>query len=188
MQPDPASPGRPDSDTLAGAYARLRRIAQKLMSGERAGHTLSATDVVHEAIAKLLNAGDGPDAAAVEDFPTFVRNAARAMTEVLIDHARRRNAAKRGGGRGRVRLDDLDDIEATLESDSFDDYWPALDAALVELGRIDPRRHSVVVLRFFAGLDNRQIARQLDVDERTIGRDWSAARAWLKKQLTSPER
>jgi RNA polymerase sigma factor (TIGR02999 family) len=174
---------------LQHAYARLRRIAQKLMSGERRGHTLSATDVVNEAMSKLLSAGWSPDKAAQaaasgdEDFGQFVRHAAKAMTEVLIDHARRRNAIKRGGGRAKLNLDDLDDIEATLEGETFDEYWPALDEALEELEKIDARRHSVVVMRFFAGMDNRQIARQLEVDERTVGRDWSAARLWLRNRM-----
>jgi len=168
------------SDGLPEAYTRLRRIAGRLMRGERASHTLTPTDVVHEAMARLLASGDVPDRAGWggEPFADFARKAARAMTEVLVDHARRRGAAKRGGGRGRVSLDDA---EAAIESPGFD--WLALDEALREMEARDPRRHSVVVLRFFAGLDNRQIARELGVDERTVGRDWVAARLWLKKRL-----
>jgi RNA polymerase sigma factor (TIGR02999 family) len=191
----PSSPAAPEpaSDDLADAYARLRRIAQRLVSGERAGHTLSATDVVHEAIAKLIAGGSEPLVADHgTDFATFVRHAAKAMTEVLIDHARRRNAQKRGGGRARVRLEDLNDVEATIDADASgedrDFDWAALDAALDELQRVDQRKHAVVVMRFFAGLDNRQIARQLGVDERTVGRDWSAARVWLKKSIKAGDR
>jgi len=167
--------------SLDAAYARLRRIAQKLMAGERAGHTLSATEVVHEAMAKLLSAGWQPDVNDPEAFVRLVRHAARAMTEVLIDYSRHRNALKRGAGRARVRLDDLDDLEAVIDHPTFD--WAALDKALERLQAVDARRHTVVMLRFFGGLDNRQIARQLGVDERTIGRDWAAARLWLKKEL-----
>ena len=104
------------------------------------------------------------------------------MTQVLVDHARRRGVAKRGGGRRRV---DLDDAEAAFDEPGFD--WLSLDEALDEMHRNDPRRHSVVVLRFFAGLDNRQIARQiarqLAIGERTVGRDWTASKLWLRQRL-----
>lgn len=176
---------------MDAAYARLRRIAQRLLGVERQGHTLSATEVVHEALAKLLMSGQEPARAAERDFAAFVRNASRAMTEVLIDHARRRDAGKRGGGRRPVRLDDLNDLERTLAryggdpsetAGAFD--WSALHDALELLRQVDARRHDVIVLRFFAGLDNRQIARQLGVDERTVGRDFAAARLWLKERLS----
>jgi RNA polymerase sigma factor (TIGR02999 family) len=179
------SEGLPPSPELSDAYARLRRIAQRLLADERKGHTLSATDVVHEALSKLLAAGWQPSKGQGENDVEFIHHAARAMTEVLIDHSRRYNAAKRGGGRRKLRLEDLNDIEAALKKESFD--WEAIDLALSDLKRIDARRHSVVVLRFFGGLDNRQIAKQLGVDERTVGRDWSAARLWLKEKLTSSE-
>jgi RNA polymerase sigma factor (TIGR02999 family) len=174
----------PQNADLAGAYEKLRRIGQKLISGERPGHTLSATDVVHEAMAKMLSAGWTPPNAdeAGQALVQFVRHAARAMTEVLIDHARSRGAVKRGGGRAKVRLDQLDDVEATMDRDKDFD-WEALDRALAKLDEIDPRRSTVVTLRFFGGLDNRQIARQIGVDERTVGRDWATARAWLKDAL-----
>ena len=117
-----------------------------------------------------------------ELFVQFVRQAAHAMTQVLVDHARRRGVAKRGGGRRRV---DLDDAEAAFDEPGFD--WLSLDEALDEMHRNDPRRHSVVVLRFFAGLDNRQIARQiarqLAIGERTVGRDWTASKLWLRQRL-----
>lgn len=169
-----------DPADLAQAYERLRRIARRLMGNERVGHTLCATEVVHEALARLLEDGSlsAPPSAEPGEFVAFTARAARAMTHVLVDHARRRGAAKRGGGRVR---NNLDDVEAALDAPGFD--WLALDEALEHLRRDDPRRHSVVVLRFFGGLDNRQIAAQLSVDERTIGRDWLAARLWLRKRL-----
>jgi RNA polymerase sigma-70 factor, ECF subfamily len=174
----------PPPADIADAYARLRRIAQKLISGERSGHTLSATDVVHEAMGKLLTSGAGLPVKEAE-FVTFVQHASHAMTEVLIDYARRHRAQKRGSGKTKVRLDDLNDVEATMDQPSFD--WAALHKALEELARVDQRRHHVILLRFFAGLDNRQIARQLGVDERTVGRDFAAARLWLKEQLASEQ-
>lgn len=179
-----ATPSESSMD-LDQAYARLRRIAQKLLAGERAGHTLSATDVVHEALGKLLTSGERPPASP-EQFVSFLQHASRAMTEVLIDYARRHKAAKRGSGKSQVRLDDLNDIEATIDQRDFD--WAALHRAVDELEKVDARRHQVVLLRFFGGLDNRQIARQLCVDERTVGRDFAAARLWLKEKLADNTR
>jgi RNA polymerase sigma factor (TIGR02999 family) len=167
-----------NSSNMAEAYARLRRIAQRLMQHERAGHTLSATDVVHEAWARLLKTGTPPDGLPPVE---FIRNVSRAMTEVLIDHARAKGAAKRGGGRARVSLDDLNDLSAAIDSSDLD--WERLHAALDELAEADPRRHSVILLRFFGGLDSPAIAQQLGLDERTVRRDWSAAQLWLKKRL-----
>jgi RNA polymerase sigma factor (TIGR02999 family) len=100
------------------------------------------------------------------------------MTHVLIDHARRKQALKRGGMPKRL---DLDDVEASIHAPS--EQWMALNDALDEMRRHDARRHSVVVMRFFGGMDNRQIARELAVDERTVGRDWVAAKLWLKQKL-----
>lgn len=160
------------------AYARLRRIAGKLMKNERPGHTLWPTEVVHEAMARLLESGQVEHNGSMLD---LISRAAHLMTQVLIDHARQRGAIKRGRGRARVSLEVVGDLEAAIEQEEFN--WAALDRILDELSKHDPRRHQVVMLRFFGGLDNRQIARELKLDERTISRDWSAARLWLKKQL-----
>jgi RNA polymerase sigma factor (TIGR02999 family) len=175
----------PDLDPadLEDAYARLRRIAQRLLAREREDHTLSATDVVHEALSKLLSAGWSYTVDEKRSYTDFVTHAARAMTEVLIDYSRRHKAAKRGGGRAKVNLDGMKDIEATIEEPNFD--WAALHGALEELERLEPRKHKVVVLRFFGGLNAAQVAQQLDLDERTVARDWSAARLWLKEKLSA---
>jgi RNA polymerase sigma factor (TIGR02999 family) len=149
------------------------------MQNERAGHTLTPTDVVHEAMARLL-ANESRSAA--QDPVHVFAQAARAMNHVLIDHARRRRAQKRGGAAKRL---DLDDIDASLFASSRD--WMALDEALEEMQRTDSRRHAVVVMKFFGGLDNRQIAAELMVDERTVGRDWNGARIWLSKRLADAE-
>ena len=167
-------------EALADAYARLRRIAHRLMTYERPGHTLSPTDVVHEAMARLM-ANEGWRPEEMGTGPRFVhlaQHAAHAMSQVLVDHARRRGAAKRGGGLRRVNLDD---VERTLDAPDFD--WMALHEALEHLRLHDERRQTIVILRFFAGLDNREIARQLNVDERTVGREWASAKLWLRKRL-----
>jgi RNA polymerase sigma factor (TIGR02999 family) len=173
-------PHRRDNDPsdLESAYARLRRIACKMMRGERAGHTLVPTEVVNEAFVRLLESGRLEHDDSMVD---LISRAAHVMTQVLVDHARYRGAVKRGGGKTRVNLVDLDDVEAAIDRPEFN--WSALHQALEELSVHDPRRHRVVTLRFFGGLDNRRIGRELDLDERTVGRHWAAARLWLKKRL-----
>lgn len=170
------------TDNFAQVYARLRRIAGKLMSRERPGHTLWPTEVVNETMARLLEAGNLGDELPL---PQTISRAARVMQQVLIDHARRRGASKRGGGMTRVSLEEIDDFEAAIESPEFN--WTALERALGEMEAQDPRRHEVVMLRFFGGLSNQQIAEQLDIELRTVGRDWAAARLWLKQQLRSDD-
>jgi RNA polymerase sigma factor (TIGR02999 family) len=171
-------------DPLPQAYQRLRTIAQRLMNDERNGHTLSATDVVHEAMAKLMAAGWSPSQEDEAELNRFLRHGVRAMNEVLIDYARRRSAAKRGGdGRARrVQLKDLDDLQTAISRDDHVD-WSGLFQTMEQLEKVDPRRHAVVSLRFFGGLHNEQIARQLGVDVRTVRRDWTAARAWLCTEI-----
>ena len=174
---------RPDEDAhdLEQVYARLRRIAARIMQGERRGHTLWPTEVVHEAMARSLDeSGKLEGSLSVVE---LIGRMSRVMRQVLVDNARRKQTVKHGGGRGRISLEDIDDIEAAIESPAFD--WVKLDYALAELAKHDARRHQVVTLRFFGGLDNRQIARQLNLDERTVGRDWAAARLWLKQQMSA---
>jgi RNA polymerase sigma factor (TIGR02999 family) len=171
------------ANELEQVYARLRRIANRLMQFERPGHTLCPTEVVHEAMARSLDESGRLDGEL--SLVEMIGRMSRVMRQVLVDHARRKRAVKHGGGRGRVGLDQIDDIEAAIDSPAFD--WVKLDHALAELAQHDARRHQVVTLRFFGGLDNRQIARQLKLDERTVGRDWAAARLWLKKQLQSDD-
>lgn len=155
-------------------YADLRRAAERLLASERRGHTFQPTDLVHEGYLKLAG-GDGANA---ENRRHFVAIAARAMRQVLIDHARRRNAAKRGAGYVEVRITNADvgvdvDIEELL----------ALDDALERLGARNPRLPRVVEMRFFAGLNEEEIADVLGVTVRTVQRDWATARAWLYKEL-----
>jgi RNA polymerase sigma factor (TIGR02999 family) len=180
-----ASGGSDADDLVEQVYARLRRIAARIMQSERPGHTLWPTEVVHEAVVRAIETFADPrtasGAAQQDQIVEMIFHLSRVMRQVLVDHARHRNAVKRGRGRARVSLDQLDDLEAAIESPQFD--WTLLDRALDELAGHDPRRHKVVTLRFFAGLDNRQIARRLRLDERTVGRDWASARMWLKKRF-----
>jgi RNA polymerase sigma factor (TIGR02999 family) len=156
-------------------YDELRRAAQRALRAERAEHTLQATDLVHEVFLKLAGSGPG----AVHDRTHFLGVAARAMRQVLVDHARRRNAAKRGGDLVRTTLGDSPFVSASLSTEEL----IALDDALERLEAYDGRLRQVVDLRYFAGLSEREIATALGVTERTVQRDWVKARAWLHKEL-----
>lgn len=162
-------------ELLAVVYEQLRRIAGQRMRDERAGHTLEATGLVHEAFLRLL----GDEGVSWESRGHFYGAAANAMRRILIDHARKRNAEKRGGQRGRVPLSVVD-----LAQDTDPAQILALDEALSTLEQSDPRAASVVRLRFYAGLDVAQTARVLGLSERTVLRDWSYARAVLFEQVS----
>ena len=155
-------------------YEELRRLASSVRRSD-ANASLSPTTLVNEAWLKLRNS---PRLAGVSRLH-FTRIAARAMRQVLIEAARRRNAQKRGGGLRVVTLDD----DAADQTSSAADELLGLDAALEELARLQPRQALVVETRFFGGLDVAASAELLGVSEATILRDWRAAKAWLAHQL-----
>ncbi|HSU68167.1 MAG TPA: ECF-type sigma factor, partial [Tepidisphaeraceae bacterium] len=163
-------------------YDELRREARQFMSGERAGHTLDATALVHEAYVRLT--GGAP--VGFQSRRHFFNVAAQAMRRILVDHARTRNARKRGAGSARVDLGDVtiassepDPAIAVEASDDSISDWNALDRALARLEEMDPRRYQVVMYRYFTGLQVNQVAELLEVDRKTVQRDWDAARAFL---------
>lgn len=151
-------------------YDELRRMAAGRLRGERADHTLQATALVHELFLKM---SDG--AVAARDRRHFMGVAARAMRQILVDHARRKTAGKRGGGAMHTTLGGHD-VAERLDPAGLLDLDRALDA-------LDERQRRVVELRFFVGLEEREIAEALDVTERTVRRDWVKARAWLYAAL-----
>ena len=155
-------------------HDELRVIAARLLRRESPGHTLQPTDLVHEAYLRLA----GGPSADPESRAHFLAIAARAMRQLLVDHARRRNAAKRGGGVVPVRITS-EQVGVDL---SFDELL-ALDDALEHLAAFDPRLRQVVECRFFGGLTEQETADALGVTTRTIQRDWVKARAWLYKEL-----
>ena len=161
-------------ELLALVYDELRKIARNRMSSERAGHTLQATALVHEAYMKLV----GTEDIAWEGRRHFYGAAAEAMRRVLIDHARRVKSEKRGGGAMRVTLGGVD-----VESDYDPDQFLALTDAMERLESEDERAATVVRLRFFSGLPVEEIARSLEVSERTVHREWTFARARLFELL-----
>jgi RNA polymerase sigma factor (TIGR02999 family) len=165
-----------EAELLPLVYADLRRAAEHLLRGERTGHTLQPTDLVHEGYLKLV----GSDLADAQSRRHFVAIAARAMRQVLVDHARRRGADKRGAGRVEVRVTNAD---AGIDVDLAE--LIALDDALERLGQRNARLSRVVELRFFAGLSEEEIADVLGVTARTVQRDWATARAWLYKELSA---
>jgi RNA polymerase sigma factor (TIGR02999 family) len=156
-------------------YGDLKRAAERLLGRERPDHTLRPTELVHEAYIRLVPGGAG----GAESRAHFIAIAARAMRQVLVDHARRRAADKRGGGL-EVRVTNPD---AAMEVDVAE--LVALDDALERLGRRNERLPRVVELRFFAGLTEDETARALGVTPRTVQRDWATARAWLHKELSA---
>ena len=155
-------------------YAELRRIAAREMRREKPGRTLQTTALVHEAYLRLLK-----DASlSFENRAHFLGIAARAMREILIEHARARTARKRGGGAVRLTLDDL---VAPVPSPSIDVL--ALDEALERLARLDERHARVVELRYFGGLSVEETAVALELSPATVKRAWTIARAWLYREL-----
>ena len=155
-------------------YSTLRELAAGRLALERPGHTLQPTALVNETYLRLFDQGT----AAWSDREHFLAIASMVMRRVLVDHARRRGAAKRGGAAARVPLADS---LAIVESDSLD--LLALDEALESLRSRDDRKHRVVELRFFGGLTMAETARVLEVSERTVEEDWYVARAWLHREL-----
>jgi RNA polymerase sigma-70 factor, ECF subfamily len=160
---------------LPAVYDELRRQARRALRRERVGHTLQPTALVHEAYLRLVDQTH----AQWESRSQFLAVAAQAMRRILVDHARTRGRAKRGGGATPVTLADAD---APAESASGVDAL-ALDEALTRFAVLDPRKARLVELRFFAGLSIPEAAAALDISEATAGREWAVARAWLRREL-----
>ena len=169
--------GRADAQErlVRAIYAELRRMAAGLLRREGPGHTLQPSALVHEALLRLL---DGDALADVPNRRYLFAAAAQAMRQVLVDHARRRHAAKRLGGRIRRPLDEA---LVACEEQGLDVL--ALHDALDRLAPAHPRPAQVVTLRFFGGLSVPEVAAALAVSDTTIESDWRFARAWLKGQL-----
>jgi RNA polymerase sigma factor (TIGR02999 family) len=155
-------------------YGELRAQASRLLARERTGHTLQPTALVHEVFLRLLGEG----VTRWESRAHFFGSAARLMRRVLVDHARRRQAAKRGAGVQRLELD-----ERLVAAGLPDEELLALDEALSRLRRLDPRQCEVVELRYFAGLTAEETAELLGISRATVNREWRTARAWLFRCL-----
>ena len=170
-----ASGERNDVDALMGAiYDDLHRLAAKHLRSERVDHTLQPTALVHEAYLKLID----QHATSWRDRNHFFAIAARVIRRILVDHARGRNAVKRGAGNERIPLQN---VEPTVPPDDVD--LVALDEAIEELGRLDQRQAKIVELRFFGGMSLDEIAEAMDASRRSVDRHWAAAKAWLLFRL-----
>jgi RNA polymerase sigma factor (TIGR02999 family) len=157
-------------------YRELRRLAEGAMRAERANHTLQPTALVHEAFLRLAG-----DQGQFQSRAHFLGVAASAMRRVLVDHARGRNAHKRGHGATMVIVNDLDDLPQP-EADEVD--LVVLDDALSRLAALDARQGQIVELRFFGGLSVEETAAVIGVSERTVKREWQMSRAWLRREMS----
>ena len=160
-------------------YGELRRLAHFQLQRERQDHTLQTAALVHEAYLRLI----GLNPPHWESRTHFFAIAAQLMRQILVDYARRHVAVKRGGGACKLSLE-----EATLVSKQKDVDVLSLDDALKALAKIDPRQSRVVELRFFAGLSLEEISEALEIAPATVQRDWTAARAWLHREISRNSR
>lgn len=155
-------------------YDELRALAESYLRQERSDHTLQATALVHEAYVRLIKQDD----VEWQNRAHFFAVAAQAIRRILVDHARSRQRAKRGGGLQRVRLDE--DV-AVLDERDLD--LVALDESMEKLAGLHQRQARIVELRFFGGLTLKEVAEFLGVSPRTVDGDWNMARAWLRREM-----
>jgi len=162
-------------DLLPLVYDELRRLARGYLFRERSDHTLQSTALVHEAYLRLVDQN-----VSWQNRAHFFGIAAEMMRRILVDHAREKNAAKRGDGIYKVTLD-----EEIMGPGQRDVEVLALDQALTRLAKLDPQQSRIVELRFFAGLSIEDTASILKISPATIKRDWAMAKAWLFREMSA---
>jgi RNA polymerase sigma factor (TIGR02999 family) len=165
---------RAGNKAIALVYSELHRIASRELRGERPGHLLQTTALIHEAYTRLI----GSEGLEIQNRVHFFAVASQQMRRVLVDHARARDAQKRGGGAVKVALDD---IHAGINPRDID--LVSLDEALGALERVDPRSAQVVELRFFGGYSDQEVGEVVGVSQATVRRDWEFARSWLYDRM-----
>jgi RNA polymerase sigma-70 factor, ECF subfamily len=177
-------------------YQELRSLAQRHLRRERSNHTIQRTALVHEAFVRLVN----QQSVDWQNRAHFFALASNLMRRILVDHARARLASKRGGGAAAVSLDeimaplDADDASGTGHASNIpepqhidgetDEDVAAIDAALTKLAALDARQARVVEMRYFGGLTIEETAQALEISDATVKREWTLARAWLKRELS----
>ena len=166
--------GQTTGSMMDAVYEELRRMATVKMAGERSGHTLQATALVNEAYQRLAGPGDTPKQ--WQDKRQFMAAAANAMRRILVECARKRNAAKR-------QREDVEFHDSHISAGSSDEEIMAINEALDLLEIEYPRAAEIVKLRYFVGYLPAEIAEQIGVCKKTVDRDWSLAKAWLYKHL-----
>ncbi|MEP7338592.1 MAG: sigma-70 family RNA polymerase sigma factor [Acidobacteriota bacterium] len=164
-----------EKELLTLVYQELRRMAQQQMNGEHAGHTWQATELVHQTYLRLF---DG--ATDFQNRAHFFAIAARQMRRLLVEHARKKAADKRGGDYRQVSLSEARDLGLSSDVDLL-----ALDEVLQQFEKLYPRAHRVVEMRFFAGLSEMETAELLEVSLTTLKRDWNFAKVWLYQRLSA---
>jgi RNA polymerase sigma factor (TIGR02999 family) len=173
--------GKGDDGALATllplVYDELRQLARRHLRGERQGHTLQPTALVHEAYARLVDQERIP----WQGRTHFFAMAAETMRRILVDHARKRHAAKRGGQGIRITLDESLAVAERRDVDVI-----SLDDALNGLARLDATQAKLFELRYFSGLGIEETAKVLGISPATVKREWSAAKAWLYREMTKP--
>jgi RNA polymerase sigma factor (TIGR02999 family) len=162
-------------------YDDLRRVARRHLRRERPGHSLQPTALVHEVFLRLVDV----DRMTLKSRTHFFALSARLMRQILVDHARRQQAGKRGGGAPVISLNEAAGAAAPASTPSVDVL--ALDEALDALSSFDVQQCRVVELRFFAGLNIRETADALGVSTATVEREWAMAKAWLHQRLSTPQ-
>jgi len=155
-------------------YGQLRGIARRYMSRERPAHTLEPTSLVNEAFLKLV----GQDRVEWQNRSHFMAVASQAMRRILVDHARLRNREKRGGGRPRSSFEDALTLTPGLDADVL-----AVDEALEKLAELDDTQAKIVEMRFFGGMSVEEVAEALNMPKRSVERQWTKTRAWLRREL-----
>ncbi|MEJ1963962.1 MAG: sigma-70 family RNA polymerase sigma factor [Gammaproteobacteria bacterium] len=176
-------------------YQELRSLAQRHLRRERPNHTIQRTALVHEAFVRLVN----QQSVDWQSRAHFFGLASNLMRRILVDHARARLASKRGGGLEAVSLDEITNPADSEESggsagprfaepgrldDETDDDVTAIDEALTRLGALDERQAKIVEMRYFGGLTIEETAQVLDISDATVKREWTLARAWLRRELS----
>lgn len=163
-------------DLMPLVYDELRHMARNYMRGEKTGHTLQTTALVHEAFIRLT----GQQNVSWQNRAHFYAIAAKMMRRILVNHAEAKHAGKRGGsGKQQVDLD-----EALIFCESRDLDLLALDQALIKLAMIDVELCNIVDMKFFGGLTNEEVAEVQDISVATVKREWTTAKAWLLRELS----
>ena len=176
-QPDSRGAGTGETPELLVTllYQELRRAARGALRLERPNHTLQPTALINEAYLRLA----AQNRTAWTDRAQFLAAASHLMREILVDHARARNRAKRGGGAAAIRIEDAGQLATAPDVELME-----LDEAIDALERIDPQQRRIVEMRYFGGLSIEETAQALGISPATVKRDWRVARAWLHRELS----
>lgn len=175
--------GRSAQALLPLVYEELRRLAYARMSMESPDHTLQPTALVHEAWLRMVNNTDRD----WRNRAYFFSAAATAMRRILIDHARRKCAIKHGGGMQRLDLDSMDEAMLDMEVPGVNEKILMVDEALNQLEEVYPQWAKVVVMKYFGGMTDKEIAEALNIGDRTVRRYWSCAKAWLYDRMSTQD-